>query len=149
MVLTQPKIIEDIHIQYLEAGSDIIETNTFSSTSIAQADYGLEHIVYRLNKVAAELAKSACEKVMSQDSSRRRFVAGSIGPTNRTLSISPSVENPGFRNITFQELVNAYEEQISGLMDGGSDILLVETIFDTLNAKVNFNIFFFLVFENE
>ncbi|KAJ3088737.1 hypothetical protein HK102_008059 [Quaeritorhiza haematococci] len=133
--LTQPEAIYTIHKKYLEAGSDIIETNTFSSTSIAMADYLMEDLVYELNKVSAELAKKACDEYTAKDPSKPRFVAGAIGPTNRTASISPSVENPSYRNVTFDELVDAYKEQIRGLLDGGADLLLVETIFDTLNAK--------------
>ncbi|KAI8811288.1 hypothetical protein BJ742DRAFT_851139 [Cladochytrium replicatum] len=133
--LTQPDAILEIHKKYLEAGSDFIETNTFSGTWIAQADYHMEDLAYELNKVSAELAKKACDEYTAKDPSRPRFVAGAIGPTNRTLSISPSVENPSFRNVTFDELVNAYSEQVRALLDGGSDLLLVETIFDTLNAK--------------
>ncbi|KAI9271609.1 methionine synthase [Phascolomyces articulosus] len=134
LTLTKPDAIYDIHRLYLEAGSDMVETNTFSSTSIAQADYALEDYAYRLNKEGAELAKRACKDV-TEATGIRRFVCGAIGPTNRTCSISPSVENPAFRNVTFDELVTAYAEQIRGLLDGGADILLVETIFDTLNAK--------------
>ncbi|KAI9227397.1 MAG: methionine synthase-like protein [Piptocephalis tieghemiana] len=135
LVLTQPKAIKGIHRAYLEAGADMVETNTFSSTTIAQADYGLEHLAYQLNKEAARLALEACQEVTAQDPSRPRWVLGAIGPTNRTCSISPSVEDPSFRNITFDELVIAYKEQARGLLDGGAHILLVETIFDTLNAK--------------
>ncbi|KAK4513748.1 Protein phosphatase methylesterase 1 [Mucor velutinosus] len=134
LTLTLPDAIYGIHRQYLEAGADMIETNTFSSTSIAQLDYALEDYAYRLNKEGAALAKRACEDV-TRETGIRRFVCGAIGPTNRTCSISPSVENPAFRNVTFDELVTAYSEQVRGLMDGGADILLVETIFDTLNAK--------------
>lgn len=136
LVLTRPDVIAEIHKQYLEAGADIIETNTFSSTSIAQEDYKLAHLAFRLNEEAAALAKRVCLEVTKADPSRPRLVAGAIGPTNRSLSISPSVTNPGFRNITFAELVVAYGEQARGLLAGGADILLVETIFDTLNAKV-------------
>ncbi|TPX37231.1 methionine synthase [Synchytrium microbalum] len=135
LTLTQPKAILDIHRQYLEAGSDMIETNTFSGTSIAQADYFMEDIVYELNKVSAELARQACDEYTAKDPSKPRWVCGALGPTNRTCSISPSVENPSFRNVTFDELVEAYTEQTRGLLDGGADMLLVETIFDTLNAK--------------
>ena len=131
--LSQPDIIRDIHTAYLEAGADVVETNTFNSTSIAQADYGMEEIVYELNKVSAELAREACDKIATDD--KPRFVAGVLGPTNRTASISPDVNDPGFRNVSFDELVESYTEAIQGLVDGGSDILLVETIFDTLNAK--------------
>uniref|UniRef100_A0A8C5N771 Methionine synthase n=1 Tax=Gouania willdenowi TaxID=441366 RepID=A0A8C5N771_GOUWI len=132
--ITQPDIVYKIHKDYLLAGADIIETNTFSSTSIAQADYGLEHMAYRLNKAAAELARRAADDVAKQ-SGCKRYVAGAVGPTNKTLSVSPSVERPDFRNITFDELVEAYTEQVRGLLDGGADIVLVETIFDTANAK--------------
>ncbi|RKP13318.1 Homocysteine S-methyltransferase, partial [Piptocephalis cylindrospora] len=135
LVLTQPKAIKGIHRAYLEAGADMVETNTFSSTTIAQADYALEHLAYQLNKEAARLALEACEEVTALDPSRPRWVCGAMGPTNRTCSISPSVEDPSFRNVTFDELVTAYKEQARGLLDGGSHILLVETIFDTLNAK--------------
>ncbi|KAJ1558793.1 hypothetical protein HK096_004077 [Nowakowskiella sp. JEL0078] len=133
--LTQPKSIYEIHSKYLEAGADFVETNTFSSTTIAQADYFMEDLAYELNKVSAEIAKKACIEYTKKNPAKRRMVAGAVGPTNRTLSISPSVENPSFRNVTFDELVVAYSEQIRGLLDGGSDILLVETIFDTANAK--------------
>ncbi len=133
--LTRPDVIENIHRAYLEAGADIIETNTFSGTSIAQADYGLEEIVYELNKVSAKIAKKAAEEYTTKNPEKPRFVAGAMGPTNRTASISPDVNDPGFRAITFDELVEAYYEQAEGLVDGGADILLVETIFDTLNAK--------------
>ncbi|KAM9838048.1 methionine synthase [Aulostomus maculatus] len=132
--ITQPEIIYKIHKDYLQAGADIIETNTFSSTCIAQADYGLEHMAYRLNKASAELAKRAADDVTKQTGCKR-YVAGAVGPTNKTLSVSPSVERPDFRNITFDELIKAYSEQVRGLLDGGADILLVETIFDTANAK--------------
>ncbi|KAJ2083871.1 hypothetical protein H4R24_000523 [Coemansia sp. RSA 988] len=135
LVLTQPKLIYKIHLNYLLAGADFVETNSFSGTSIAQSDYGMESIVYELNKAAAEVARDACVGMLKETPDRPRFVCGGIGPTNRTCSISPSVENPSFRNVTFDELVTAYTEQIRGLLDGGADILLVETIFDTLNAK--------------
>ena len=134
--ITQPNAIRQIHLDYLMAGADFIETNTFNSTSIAQADYGLEFLAYRLNVSAARLAHQACEEFAAANpAASRRFVAGAVGPTNRTASISPSVENPAFRNVTFDELVEAYIEQVKGLLDGGADLLLVETIFDTLNAK--------------
>uniref|UniRef100_A0AAQ4QCU2 Methionine synthase n=1 Tax=Gasterosteus aculeatus aculeatus TaxID=481459 RepID=A0AAQ4QCU2_GASAC len=132
--LTQPNIIYNIHKDYLLAGADVIETNTFSSTSVAQADYGLEHMAYRLNRASAELARRAADEVTRQTGCKR-YVAGAVGPTNKTLSVSPSVERPDFRNITFDELVESYSEQVRGLLDGGADILLVETIFDTANAK--------------
>ncbi|XP_078590250.1 methionine synthase-like [Branchiostoma floridae x Branchiostoma japonicum] len=132
--LTQPNIVYDIHKAYLEAGADFAETNTFSGTRIAQADYGMEELVYRLNKVSAELAKKAADKVTA-DTGVQRYVVGALGPTNRTLSISPSVEDPGLRNVTWDELVDAYAEQARGLLDGGCDVLMVETIFDTANSK--------------
>uniref|UniRef100_UPI0037E924B4 methionine synthase n=1 Tax=Semicossyphus pulcher TaxID=241346 RepID=UPI0037E924B4 len=132
--ITQPHIIYNIHKDYLLAGADIIETNTFSSTCTAQADYGLEHLAYRLNRASAELARRAADDVTKQTGSKR-YVAGAVGPTNKTLSVSPSVERPDYRNITFDKLVEAYSEQVRGLLDGGADILLVETIFDTANAK--------------
>ncbi|KAJ2008869.1 hypothetical protein GGI04_000916 [Coemansia thaxteri] len=135
LVFTQPKSIYGIHRNYLLAGADFVETNTFSGTTIAQADYGMESVVYELNKIASEIAREACADVLKETPDRPRFVCGAIGPTNRTCSISPSVENPSFRNITFDELVVAYTEQIRGLLDGGADVILVETIFDTLNAK--------------
>jgi 5-methyltetrahydrofolate--homocysteine methyltransferase len=134
LILTQPKAIEDIHAEYLRAGADIVATNTFSSTSIAQADYDLSGIAYEMNLEGAKLARAAAEKVAAEDG-RPRFVAGAIGPTNRTASISPDVSSPGFRAVTFDDLRTAYGEQINGLLDGGADLLLLETIFDTLNAK--------------
>jgi len=134
LILTQPRAIEDIHAAYLRAGSDIVATNTFSSTSIAQADYEMSGLAYELNLEGAKLARAAAERVSSEDG-RPRFVAGAIGPTNRTASISPDVSNPGYRAVTFDDLRKAYGEQINGLLDGGVDLLLVETIFDTLNAK--------------
>ncbi|XP_041829107.1 methionine synthase [Melanotaenia boesemani] len=132
--VTQPDIIYKIHKEYLQAGADFVETNTFSSTSIAQADYGLQHLAYRLNRTSAELARKAADDVTKQSGSKR-YVAGALGPTNKTLSVSPSVERPDLRNITFDGLLEAYSEQIRGLLDGGVDVLLVETIFDTANAK--------------
>ncbi|RCL02784.1 MAG: 5-methyltetrahydrofolate--homocysteine methyltransferase [Candidatus Tokpelaia sp. JSC188] len=132
--LTQPKEIEEIHYRYALAGADILETNTFSSTSIAQADYGMEAVVYELNREGACLAYQAAKRAEKYDG-RIRFVAGAIGPTNRTASMSPDVNNPAFRTVTFDDLCIAYAEQINGLIDGGADLLLVETIFDTLNAK--------------
>jgi 5-methyltetrahydrofolate--homocysteine methyltransferase len=133
--LTQPKIISDIHRAYFEAGADIVETNTFNGTSIAMADYEMEHLVYELNKVSAELARAVADEFTAQNPDKPRFVAGVLGPTNRTASISPDVNNPGYRNVSYDELVESYLESISGLVDGGADFLLVETIFDTLNAK--------------
>src|ERR1700735_2111469 len=134
LILTQPEAIEDIHAQYLRAGADIVATNTFSSTSIAQADYEMSDLAYELNLEGARLARAAAERVSAEDG-KPRFVAGAIGPTNRTASISPDVSNPGYRAVTFDDLRKAYGEQIKGLLDGGADLLLVETIFDTLNAK--------------
>lgn len=131
--LSQPEIIRDIHTAYLEAGADILETNTFNSTSIAQADYGMEELVYELNLQSARLAREAADAVATPD--HPRFVAGVLGPTNRTCSISPDVNDPGFRNISFEQLSTSYTEAIRGLVDGGADLLMVETIFDTLNAK--------------
>jgi 5-methyltetrahydrofolate--homocysteine methyltransferase len=133
--LTRPDIISGIYSAYYEAGSDIIETNTFSSTSIAQTDYDLQDAAYELNKVSAQLAKEAARECMAKNPDRECFVAGAIGPTNRTCSISPDVNNPAHRNVTFDELVDAYHEQIKGLVDGGVDALLAETTFDTLNLK--------------
>lgn len=133
--ITQPHIIGDIHKQYLEAGADIIETNTFSSTSIAQADYDMQSLAYELNVASAKCARKAADVYTAMDPSKPRFVAGAIGPLNKTLSLSPDVNNPGFRAVTFDEVAAAYMEQVKGLVDGGVDILLIETIFDTLNAK--------------
>jgi 5-methyltetrahydrofolate--homocysteine methyltransferase len=135
LVLTRPGVIAEIHRQYLEAGSDIIETNTFNSTAVSQADYGLASIVYELNVEGARLAAQACAEWTARTPGRPRFVAGSMGPTNATLSISPDVNNPAFRAITFDALCEAYREQVRGLIDGGADLLLLETIFDTLSAK--------------
>lgn len=134
LILTQPKAIEEIHYKYAIAGADIIETNTFSSTSIAQADYGMEDMVYELNRDGARLVRRAALRAQQEDG-KRRFVAGALGPTNRTASISPDVNNPGYRAVTFDDLRIAYGEQLRGLIDGGADIVLIETIFDTLNAK--------------
>ena len=133
--LTRPDVIKEIHKTYLAAGADIIETNSFSGTTIAQADYDLESAVYDINFHSAKIAKEACEEYNLKTPEKPRFVAGSMGPTNRTASISPDVNDPGFRGITFDQLVEAYELQAEALIDGGSDILLVETVFDTLNAK--------------
>ena len=133
--LTQPEIIRDIHLAYLEAGADIVETNTFNSTAIAQADYGMESLVYELNHEGARLARAAADAVMAREPGRPRFVAGVLGPTNRTASLSPDVNDPGFRNVSFMQLVAAYSEEIRGLVDGGADILMIETVFDTLNCK--------------
>ena len=133
--ITQPKIIEEIHRKYLQAGADILETNTFSSNSISMVDYNMEDLVYELNFESAKIAKSLTKEFTQKNLSKPRFVAGSIGPTNKTASMSPDVSDPGFRAITFDKLVTSYTEQIQGLVDGGVDILLLETIFDTLNAK--------------
>ncbi len=135
LVLTQPKIIEDIHVEYLEAGADIIETNTFNSNAISMADYRMESLAYELNRAGAQIAKRAVARVELERPDRKCFVAGALGPTNRTASMSPDVNNPAFRAVTFDELTEAYYDQVRGLVDGGADLLLVETIFDTLNAK--------------
>ena len=132
--LSRPDAIRDIHYAYFHAGADIVSTNTFSSTAIAQADYGLSNVAYELNCEGARLAREAATRAANEDG-RPRFVAGALGPTNRTASISPDVANPGFRAITFDQLRVAYGEQARGLLTGGADILLIETIFDTLNAK--------------
>ncbi len=133
--LTQPEVIKSIHRAYFEAGADIVETNTFSGTSIAMADYHLEDLVFELNETSAKLARQVADEFTLKTPDKPRFVAGSIGPTNRTASLSPKVEDPAFRNITFDELYRAYKEQVKGLISGGVNLLLVETIFDTLNAK--------------
>jgi len=133
--LTQPDIIRDIHAAYLEAGSDIVETNTFSSTTIAQADYDMQDLAYELNVEGARLARQACDAMEAADPCRPRYVAGALGPTNRTASLSPEVNDPGYRNVNYDELRDAYAEATRGLIEGGADIILVETIFDTLNAK--------------
>lgn len=133
--ITQPEAVKEVHLKYLEAGADIIETNTFSSTTIAMADYHLEDFVYQLNFESAKIAREACDEFSKLTPEKPRFVAGAIGPTNKTVSMSPDVNNPGYRAITFNELRTAYKQQIEALLDGGCDILLVETIFDTLNAK--------------
>jgi 5-methyltetrahydrofolate--homocysteine methyltransferase len=133
--ITRPDIIEEIHRQYLDAGADILETNTFSSTSIAQADYHLEALAYELNYQSAKIAKEVAVEFTNKSPDKPRFVAGALGPTNKTASISPQVNDPGYRAITFDELVEAYFIQTKGLVEGGVDLLLVETIFDTLNAK--------------
>ncbi|HVV42729.1 MAG TPA: methionine synthase [Nitrobacter sp.] len=134
LILTQPRAIEDIHYAYLKAGADIVATNTFSSTSIAQADYDMSDLAYELNREGARLARNAAQRAEAEDG-KPRFVAGALGPTNRTASISPDVASPGYRAVTFDDLCKAYGEQVNGLLDGGADLLLVETIFDTLNAK--------------
>ncbi len=134
LILSQPAAIEEIHYQYAIAGADILETNTFSSTSIAQADYGMEGVIYDLNRDGARLVRRAAIRAEREDG-KRRFVAGALGPTNRTASMSPDVNNPGYRAVSFDDLRTAYGEQLRGLIDGGADIILIETIFDTLNAK--------------
>ncbi|MDD4424717.1 MAG: homocysteine S-methyltransferase family protein, partial [Mariniphaga sp.] len=133
--LTQPDIIFGIHCKYLEAGADIILTNTFNANSISQADYQTQHLVYEMNLAAAEIADKAAERYSVSHPSKPRFVAGTLGPTNKTLSLSPDVNDPGYRAVTFDEIKAAYSEQVKGLVDGGVDLLLIETIFDTLNAK--------------
>ena len=133
--LTRPDIIRGIHAQYLEAGADLVETNTFNSTTISLADYGLQHLARELNVVGARLAREACDAAEARDPSQPRFVIGVLGPTSRTASISPDVNRPGFRAISFDELREAYREAADGLIEGGSDVLMVETVFDTLNAK--------------
>ena len=135
LTLTQPDAIRAIHAAYLDAGADIVETNTFSSTSIAQADYAMEALAFELNRDGARLAREACDAAMAADPDRRCFVAGAIGPTNKTASLSPDVTNPAYRAATFDDLAAAYGEAARGLIEGGADILLIETIFDTLNAK--------------
>ena len=135
LALVRPDILKEIHCLYLDAGADILETNTFSGTTIAQADYALEDAVYDINFYSAKVAKEAAEEYTAKDPSKPRYVAGSIGPTNRTLSISPDVNDPGFRAVTWDEVVKAYKEQVAALIDGGVDLILVETVFDTLNAK--------------
>ena len=133
--LTRPEIVEEIHRAYFDAGADIVETNTFSATTIAQADYDAEDLVYELNYEGARLARKAADEAEAAEPGRICYVAGALGPTNRTASISPDVNDPGFRNTSFDELAGAYKEAARGLIDGGADLLLVETIFDTLNAK--------------
>ena len=133
--ITQPGIITAIHKLYLDAGADIIETNTFSSTTIAQADYDMQSLAYELNVASAKCARMAADEYTKMNPQKPRFVAGAIGPLNKTLSLSPDVNNPGYRAVSFDEVATAYEEQIKGLVDGGVDLLLIETIFDTLNAK--------------
>ena len=135
LVLTQPKIIAEIHEAYLEAGADILETNTFNAQRISMADYGMEELAYEMNVAAAKIARAAADKWTKKTPDKPRFVAGAVGPTNRTASISPKVSDPGYRNVDFDELREAYKEQVRGLIDGGVDIILIETIFDTLNAK--------------
>lgn len=133
--LTQPDIIRNIHLEYLEAGADIIETNTFNAQAISLADYHMQSLAYEINHAAARLAKQAVDEYMNANPGHKKYVAGALGPMNKTLSLSPDVNNPGYRAMTFDEAEKAYYDQVRGLMDGGADILLVETIFDTLNAK--------------
>ena len=135
LCLTQPQIIEGIHRQYLEAGADIIETNTFNSQRVSLADYQMESLAYEINYEAARIARKAADDYTAKDPSKPRWVAGAIGPMNKTLSLSPDVNNPGFRGLLWDEAVDAYYEQVKGLVEGGAQLLLVETIFDTLNAK--------------
>jgi 5-methyltetrahydrofolate--homocysteine methyltransferase len=135
LCLTQPDIIEGIHREYLEAGADILETNTFNAQAISMADYHMEELAYEINIAAARIAKKATADYTARNPDKPRFVAGAIGPMSKTLSLSPDVNNPGFRAVSFDEVTNAYYEQVRGLVDGGVDLLLIETIFDTLNAK--------------
>lgn len=133
--ITRPDVIKAIHAQYFEAGADIVETNTFSGTTIAQADYGLEHLVYEINYQSAKIAREVADEFTAKTPDKPRYVAGAMGPTNRTASLSPDVNDPGYRAVTFDELKIAYKEQAKALIDGGVDLILIETIFDTLNAK--------------
>jgi 5-methyltetrahydrofolate--homocysteine methyltransferase len=135
LTLTQPEAVKEVHRLYFQAGADIVETNTFSGTTIGMADYHMEDLVYELNFQSAKIAREVADEFTAKNPERPRFVAGSIGPTNRTASISPDVNDPGFRAVTFDDLKVAYREQVEALIDGGCDLLLVETIFDTLNAK--------------
>lgn len=133
--ITQPEAVKEVHRKYFEAGADIVETNTFSGTTIAMADYQMETLVYELNYESAKIAKEVAREITLKEPHKPRFVAGSIGPTNRTASMSPDVNDPGYRAVTFDELRIAYKQQVEALLDGGADVLLVETVFDTLNAK--------------
>jgi 5-methyltetrahydrofolate--homocysteine methyltransferase len=135
LTLTRPELIRGVHSAYLDAGADLIETNTFNSTRISQADYHLEHLAFELNREGARLARAACDEIEATSDGRPRFVIGVLGPTSRTASLSPDVNDPGFRNVTFEELATNYTESANGLIEGGADVLMVETIFDTLNAK--------------
>jgi 5-methyltetrahydrofolate--homocysteine methyltransferase len=135
LVLTQPDIIKTIHRQYLQAGADIIETNSFNATPIAMADYDMSHLSARINFAAARIAREVCDEMTAQTPDKPRFVAGILGPTNRTASISPDVNDPGYRNVNFDQLVEAYSESTRALIEGGADLIMLETIFDTLNAK--------------
>ncbi|MGY9048088.1 MAG: homocysteine S-methyltransferase family protein, partial [Rhodobacterales bacterium] len=134
LILTQPEAVEEIHFNFAVAGADIVETNTFSATTIAQADYGMENAVHDLNAEGARIARRAMDRATAIDG-KRRFVAGAVGPTNRTASLSPDVNDPGYRAVTFDDLRIAYGQQVRGLIEGGADLILIETIFDTLNAK--------------
>lgn len=135
LVLTKPEVIEDIHDAFLAAGADIIETDTFNATSVSMADYDMQEFVYEINVEGARLARRIADKWNEKTPEKLRFVAGSIGPMNQSLSVSPDVDNPGFRSVTFDQVMTSYKEQVAGLIDGGVDIILIETIFDTLNAK--------------
>ena len=135
LLLSKPDVIAGVHTEYLEAGADLVETNTFNATSISQADYHLEHLVYELNKEGARVARACCDAIEAKTPDKPRFVIGVLGPTSRTASISPDVNDPGYRNTNFDELRSTYREAIEGLIDGGVDTIMVETIFDTLNAK--------------
>ncbi|WP_440223457.1 homocysteine S-methyltransferase family protein [Dokdonella sp. MW10] len=135
LLLTRPEVIAGVHAAYLEAGADFVETNTFNATSVSQADYHLEHLVYELNREGARVARACCDAAEAKTPDQPRFVIGVLGPTSRTASISPDVNDPGFRNTSFDELRETYREAIEGLIDGGADTIMVETIFDTLNAK--------------
>ena len=135
LTLTQPEIIAGIHREYLEAGADIIETNTFNANAVSLADYGMQELAYEINLEAARLARTVCDEVSARTPERPRYVAGALGPTTRTASISPDVNDPGARNVSYDELVAAYSEATRGLLDGGADLVIIETIFDTLNAK--------------
>ncbi len=135
LTLTQPDIIKDIHRQYYAAGADLVETNTFNSTRVSQADYGMEELAYELNREGARIARDVADEFTAKEPNKPRFVIGTLGPTSRTASLSPDVNNPAFRNVTFDELVENYTEATKGLIDGGADIIMIETIFDTLNAK--------------
>ena len=135
LTLTQPDVIQDIHRQYYAAGADMVETNTFNSTRVSQADYGMEELAYELNKQGAAIAREVADEFTAAEPDKPRFVVGTLGPTSRTASLSPDVNNPAFRNVTFDELVENYIEATKGLIDGGADLIMIETIFDTLNAK--------------
>ncbi|MDN5781385.1 MAG: homocysteine S-methyltransferase family protein, partial [Luteimonas sp.] len=135
LTLTRPDVIAQVHADYLDAGADLVETNTFNATAISQADYHLQHLVYELNKEGARIARACCDAAEAKTPAKPRFVIGVLGPTSRTASISPDVNDPGFRNTSFDALRETYREAVEGLIDGGADTLMVETIFDTLNAK--------------